>query len=721
MFAQETKTNKKRGMTTAVILVLLAIISVLFYSLIATLKESAHMAGRYSRISILANIADAAGVVGLNELDAQLADTNSKIFKAIYEIPVSDKPVPLGQVFKYKASDFKCLQEIADQYPGTKVDITIEIKYLRELSGQDSVAKINGEKIGLAEVTAKASNSVYGASQTVREKRNIKITCNAVPVLSRFTFFLRSANSGTNKVKINISGKSEDSSASFNLVEVQEDGKKFKGGKPVIINNKASDKIGWIFLGGGENPKVPILVNLAGGNTQYGEAHHLHPSIYVNEEVGKKGKGVNDDMTSPYDVSKDTVGFYESGFCSDLYAPPASESGLSGIINTICNPGTGPGASGAAYSSVFHFFDGADTHRNRENVMLGNVYRAYVALGVFQCQKQSSGGWKTVGFFPYNPNMTPQTTLPSPGNSPTDASGNPISNLSPVKFAQYLFDLNDKPGSGSDRDYTKAMSNVRIDWYYNSAIALSGIKPSQLNPDEKNSWGSMLPEELAKNTKSFVDYDKSLNDFCFETNYFMNEATSRQTIVINDSKSSDKFWEETKKTKKLNLNKVVIFNCDTTIPPIDDIERGGIIICKGTITVNNIKFKYKDFDSNIKSQKNQIASSLLTIISMGSDSEVPKIVVEGSPVCAHLIALGKKNNKIEGEIDIKNISNFELYGAMATNKITPKDFTIGGKIQYNPMLYPNPNEPDGISYLVNPNAYSINLMPEIAEWAVTIE
>lgn len=714
-------------MTTAFIIGLLTIIFILFYSLVNMLKQEAHMAGRYSRISVLANVADAACAIGLNELDAQLVDQESELFKALYKIDTKGKTVyKLSDVTKdpieYTQDKFKELKAITDLYPGTQAKITLEVKYIREFPEAEGIVKNDKEKMGLAVVTARAWNASWNASQMIREKRIIKITCNAVPVLSRFSVFLRQANIAPVEVDLN----AEKVSTAFNIVEVKEDGSGTIGGKPVTVLNDNGGKIGWVFLGGAEKPQTPILLNIAGGYTPIGEGHHLNPNIYTNTEIGNNGHGVNSDgLSNPVD---DTAGHYESGFCTEFYnvTDNGRDIGLKPRINAICNTNPSSGGGLNAPSSVFHFFDSAASAKINNNIMMGNVYRAYGVLGVFQCQKSSGGGWQTVGFFDYvdaKGNYSCPSGVPYPGNVlPNPAPTNPQPLLSDQDLARYLFNLTGY-GTGGNTDYKRAMSDVRVDYYFNSARLFKNIG-DKLVPDAANGYCSMIPDDdyFVKQVAKIVDAkDKatgksySLNKFAFEPGYFCG-PNGRETISIkkgsNFKKAHDDFFKEVVQNGKLKLNKVVYFEDKVEIPPITDVERGGIIVAAGDITVDKIVFKGRaDF-----TQIDKMASAMLTIVSLGG-----KITIKGNgPVCAHLVSLTRRSGKIEGEITLEG-GTLDIFGGMAANKITPKDFNKGGKIDFNPLQFPDPEEKDQKSYLCNEYAYSINLMPQIYAWAVTSE
>jgi len=398
--------NRRRGMATAVVIGLFMVIFVLFYSLSNTLRQEAYLAGRYSQISVLANLADAGAAIGLNELEAQLKDKKSKVFQALYGLDTKGKVISklseaTGETINFSHSDFKELNDMVKNVPGAKVNIFIEIRYLREFLPEGSIVNNSREKIGVAEVISKAYNS--SVSQTIREKRNIKVTCSALPVVSRFSFYLKEANSlpFNQDVPLKINNATKKPSSEFNLVEVKEDGSNSFKGFPVIVKSSGTET-GWIFLGGkanGASPSDPILLNIAGGATELGEDHHLFritnapppASCYLNKNAGKSGHGVKGN-----NPELDEAAFYDVGFSDDIITCNNVIALNSVIANYVSSTDKTPDK---AFSSVFHFFGSAKNPGSQSNnVMLGNVWRAYGTLGIFRCDKQGAN-YVNAGFF----------------------------------------------------------------------------------------------------------------------------------------------------------------------------------------------------------------------------------------------------------------------------------------------------------------------------------
>lgn len=744
--------GNKKAMTTAIMIGLFMVIFILFYSLSNTLRQQAYTTGRYSQVSMMANLADAGCAMGLNELEAQLNDQKSKVFQALYSIDTKGKVVSklsekTGEKIEYTHKDFKALDDIVKTLPDAKVNITIEIRYLREFLPEGHILNNDREKIGVAEVIAKAHNSIV--SQTIREKRNIKITCSALPVVSRFSFYLREANMTplNQKVPLTINGASKKPSSAFNLIEVKENGSGSFNGNPVIIKNSAAGEHGWVFLGGkanGAKPEDPILVNLAGGATELGEDHHLFrvnapppASCYLNKNAGNSGRGVKGN-----NPAADEAAFYDVGFSDDLIACDNLVN-LNSLVNEF-KPQTAT-ANDKAYSSIFHFFGSAKDDNNKNNVMLGNVWRAYSVLGIFRCDKQG-GNFGNAGFFRCLGSSDYANEWAKAKNGPCgcdycDAIANtgsnnppkpstllssdpwPPNNHNPItteQYAMWKFDLK------TYQEYCDAMSQIKVDNYFESSEFNRDDYKELLKPDDKNHYCSVIPgskanSEFFKNVVKYQDYaeDQSLNDFGFTNRYF--SSVGRMTMRITKKSEADEFWKESLQGGVLKLGKVVVFADDLTIPVISDIERGGIIVCEKDITIQKIDFKgRKDF-----SQKDKLALGLLTVVSLGG-----KITIKGGPICAQLVSLQKDASgaAVNGEIVLETKS-LDIFGGMAVNKIKLSDFLNMQKkgdgnlssIEYNPMLYPNPDEAGRGSYLTNEYAYAINLMPTIEEWTVTSE
>ncbi|HNY11797.1 MAG TPA: hypothetical protein PKK26_09435 [Candidatus Wallbacteria bacterium] len=762
---------RKNGMTTAIIVAMVAIISILFYSLSSLLRQEAHLAGRYSRISVLANIADAACAIGLNELEAQLNDQNSKLFTAIYQKDLNGQIIPTlfgkGNELTYTPANYPLLKEIVDQYskmyPGIKVTIKIEVKYLREFSDIAPIAlKNSAEKQGVAEVTARAWSDAMNVSQTIREKRAIKLTCSALPVVSRFSFFLRDAFK-QDKINKDITiampdGGKENPCGAFNLIQVNENGTPAPDGMPVIVRNTNGGQTGWVFLGSGgneTNQKKPILINIAGGAKETGEDHHLFrvsapppASCYLNKSVGNAGKGKQ--------KPDDEAAFYESGFSDDLVSQNSDQLvGLNSVVDIYCRKGSSTSSSASAIkalSSVFHFFDSPDApggNGNINNVMLGNVYRAFATLGIFRCDK-SGGNFNRAGFFKFidsgthkmlwdtgDANHSPAKNgepAPCTCNHCTDPTNypNPVPGhknvifLTDEQYAMWSFGL-DWP------NFQNAMSDIKYNTYIHSAypVSTTGGIPEDVEkmfePKLANKYNSIIPKDDATFTKNIVkgyaDITEDLNKMKFIKTYF----NERQTMLVSKDEQKD-FWDEVVKGGKLTLNKVVVFDkdVDVEIPVITDIERGGIIVSQKSVKIKKIDIKDRKSirDGKTLKEKSALAASLLTIVSLGD-----KIIVDGNPVCAHLVSLYDKKGAIEGSLTVTDPQKtVDIFGGIAVNSIKLDEFTGMRKnasgspiIEYNPILYPDPDPKTKASYLTNEFAYSVNMMPTIQEWTVTSE
>jgi len=765
--------SAKKGMTSAIIIVMIAIISILFYSLSNLLRQEAHLAGRYSRISVLANIADAACAIGLNELEAQLNDQNSKLFMAIYQKDLNGQIIPLlfgkGNELTYTPDNYPLLKEIVDQYlkmyPGIKVTIKIDVKYLREFSDIAPIAiKNSAEKQGVAEVTARAWSDTMNVSQTIREKRAIKLTCSALPVVSRFSFFLRDAfrPEAVNKdIPIEMpDGGKEMPSTAFNLIQVNENGTAAPDGMPVIVRNSNGGQTGWVFLGAGgndANQKKPILINLAGGAKETGEDHHLFrvnapspASCYLNKSVGNAGKGKHD--------ANDEAAFYEAGFSDDLVSSSINDLvGLNPVVEVYGRKGSSTGSSSGsggaavkALSSVFHFFDSPDApggNSNLNNVMLGNVYRAFAMLGIYRCEKSGSN-FNNAAFLRYMDQNTHKDLWDGDGSNSPAKAGKPTNNcrcatcdpsntspastctapvpLTNLQKALYAFGL-DWP------NFVNARSDIRHNTYIHSAYPVSstgGIPESiekMFEPKSANKYNSIIPKDDATFTKNivkgYVDITEDLNKMKFVKAYF----NERQTMLVSKDEQKD-FWDEVIKGGKLTLNKVVVFDkdVDVEIPVITDIERGGIIVSQKSVKIKKIDIKDRKSirDGKTLKEKSALAASLLTIVSLGD-----KIIVDGNPVCAHLVSLYDKSGTVSGSLSVTDPQKtIDIFGGVAVNSIKLDEFVGLRKnasgspiIEYNPILYPDPDPATKASYLTNEFAYSVNMMPTIQEWTVTSE
>lgn len=787
--------RSRNGMAAALILAMLAVISILFYGLAALLKQEAHVAGRYSRISVLANIAEAACAIGLNELDAQLADHHSKLFMALYGVDAKGITIPklsqeTGEKLDFGPDDYPLLKELIGSYspmfPGLKASINIEIKYIRQFDPLPSVRSNPVEKLGLAEITAKAWIPSQNMSQTVREKREIKMTCHALPVVSRFTFFLRSAfrPEGMNK---NISlrmpeGNLENPCVSLNRIQVNENGSPPAEGFPVIVRNSNGGQTGWVFLGAGGNAdhkKKPILITVAGGAQETGEDHHLFrvnapppASCYINKNAGNNGHGLR------HESSSDEAAYYEAGFSDDLVSSQSEAIlGLNSVVAQYCleKPSGqadhcgGPGGGVKAHSSVFHFFDSPGGNGTAGGVMLGNVYRAYAALGVYRCVKEG-GNFKRAGFLRFMGHAEHCELWEGTGGT---ASGDPHSGHSmggghaghampppdPADHSQHWAGAKDgepapNPPDGSvfipqwknpdlqyamwsfglGPEYSKyqaVMSDIRYDTYIHSAypVPLTGGVPEAVEkifePTTKNCYNSMIPADDRTFTnnvvKGYVDFTGDLNGMKFTAKYF----NDRRTVLVKKGEQKE-FWNGVISRGTLDLKKVVVFEDDVEIPAISDIECGGMIVGRKNVKIKKIELRDRKSlrDGRNIDDKNRLARSALTIASTGG-----KIIIEGNPVCAHLVSLCDAGGSVAGSLSLADPQRtVDIFGRIAVNSIDLEDFSGLRKnrdglpmIEYNPILYPDPGQREKAGYLTNEFAYCVNMMPTVQEWAVTSE
>lgn len=760
----------RRGLSSMVVIGFTVVIFILFGRLITMLKQEAYMASHFHKRGILANLADGGASVGLNVLELQFADPKSETFKTLSD-PKNVDPNKILEFDIYPKGPYplKCLEELVAKYPGTSLTVRAKVKYLRPFPNKiEGLTTINKEKIGQLEVISSAQYDTEFTKykQVVREGREIKITCQALPVFSRFSFFLQEANKTSKPEKYGDLEYSKEG----NVVDQSEDGKA-SGQQPLVIASGMSGPFGdikrrgWVFLGGGEKPKIATLVTLAGGKTNIGEAHHLNPDLYQNEgqrdlngwqgyvrPLSMQPNNViqSNEFAHPDNDPKNltagqligTVGLFDSGHCKELWdlASKSFQSGglnLAEVIKKLSNAKEADGA----FSNCFRLFGAADgvkevdTNRMPGYVIMGNVWRGFTQIGCFQFDDASkpTSGWEITGFWPF---------LDSEGFKQlyTKFFDNQDPNFDPdklpleMKNLYYAFNSagltnhwGNPAGSKPNLDeaykhYLLLMSWLPIEPYANSSsltnalidakIAPDGAKPKDWGASDEVQWGSVLPsKDKAKNLMEKVDrdYTKTLNAFALpDEGYFKDRETIRYKGE-NATKDFESYFKEHLKGGKLTYGKFIVIEAEkVTIPDIDEVEKGGVIVVKGDIDIGKLG---KDVD--LSSSIDEKCDALFTVVSLGGT-----IRLNGKNVNASVVALGQKEK--DGPITgtIENNETCSVFGNLVTRELDPaKVAKKGGLVTYNPALSP---ETDG-SYLTNDHAFCINQMPKINFWEIKAE
>lgn len=790
----------RRGLSSMIVIGFTMVIFICFARLIYMLKEGAFMASHFHRRGILANVADGGAAVGLNVLDRLFGDPTSEPFKSLTE--EGNYKDRVFDIYPKGAFPIKCLDELVAKYPGCSLEVKARVFYLQpfgECFEPGIMTQIPKEKIGVLEVSSSASFASPKYKQIVRERRWVKITCQALPVFSRFSLFLQEANKTSTPKKYD----KLDYSKEWNRIAVSEAGT--ADGEPLVVANGATGpfgdfkKRGWVFLGGGEKPQQAILLGLAGGKTKIGEAHHLFPDIFQNNGYrseafygkswadlipelipdSEENKSINRDKAHPVYKEENkwyedmTVGFFDSGHCKELCDIPELGS-LLAYIDEVCNckggggSGGGGGSATPPLSSAIHIFGAADgvgecdttpTPPGPGNIVMGNVFRAYAQIGVFQFYVPTEsggrpgGGWDITGFWPFlGEDSLVSFFEPLLQKWNKDSQNDTKSNQhNPLAYAFWIgeqfYKYNPKNGSydsnkmiqaGYDvkhafMHYANLMSFMIFDPYANSSslrakLWEAKIAPKTLDPDwgkdEECKWGSVLPtKDKAKGLieREERDFTKSLNNFFLPLKYF----TIRETVRYKGESAQKDFealFKEHIKGGELDYGKFIVVLGDVNLPDIDTVKKGGVICATGKISIGKIGPA-----SDTASSMDDRCRKLLTIISLGGG-----ITLRGGPVNAELVCLGSPDDKsmergagktpmpfngaIQGTVDLQ--SKVEVTGSLACRELPPDQVAKkGGSITYNPALSPE-NE---AGYLSNNQAFCINLMPKIEEWEVKAE
>ncbi len=731
--------KSKTGFASVLVIGFVVVLFIMFGRMMFLMKQEAFMASHFHRRAILSNIAEAGSSCGLNALEVMLNDPKHPLYKELsdpknlkYKWDLATPIYPSGEY------SIPCLDELLAKYPGTKLEVKAVVKYLTKFDPiknpdnypgmYDNLKYINKEKIGGLEVVATATLGVQ--KQVVREGRNLKVTCNVLPVLSRFSLFVQKSFKNGDIQKLS-TGK-EQYVKNFNLIESDEKGS-LKKGKPVILaSGKKNYKTnGWIFMGQGDSKDdIKIISNLSGGSSPVvGETHHIQPDIYKNDgsrggnkvsfggSYGGWSGATYSKPTDPGDTSyhpTDTAGFFDSGMCSDLnkFQAPLDPLGM-GFMYTM---NAKKGSTSAPLGSVFKFYgttNEPDVNMNMPYMMMGNVYRSYVQIGVFQFDKDPAKGWTTTGFFPYLPQNQFATFFDKLDKKvqqiyqQQSQSNSTNTSLTWEQLLHHALTTKMKLDKNSYPLYQKFMSNIVPELFISSAASQIQTEYSRgkLLPKKENDWGSIIPQNAMNMDQ---DFDKTLNTFFLTKEYF----DKRETLHFDGKKAKKDFLKYLKKhiiSGKLELGKVVVVDAPSiTLPSISDIGRGGMIVCTGDIEVNTIDCQSSTMTPETK------ALQLLSIVSLGG-----KIEVKGKKINASLIALGEPKQHPDESKDslFKTSSKFEIFGNVVCGRVDPENLSRkGGKIKYNTLLSPSKDNKD--SYLFNDYAYCINLMPQITYWEV---
>lgn len=788
----------RHGLSSMVVIGFLAVLFILFSHMVLLMKQEAYMASHFHKRGILANIADAGAACALNALDLLLADPSSDLFKQLADpktvVEGKTEDLDVIQIYPGGKYNLASLDEILAAYKPLPItlDVKAQIRYLRRFenpyrneTGDIKATNFDNEctakeKIGILEVVSTAR--LNPMQQIVREQREVKVTCNALPVTSRFNLFIeKSFKDGESMKFVDFQDQSatgypelypvpdmKEATTTWNRVEVKESGGKSKGGEVLnLANGTTPGSKGWIFMGGGDKPARAIIHALAGGRSDTGDGHFLQPDLYLNPgfpgffgKVDFPGSSkVQSGRTHAHPIVEydgtntptDNAGFFDSGHCADLADFNKKQNLLLDNWLKINASKDNQGTADSAFASIIRLFGPAtgtsDVDANHSYIIMGNVWEAHSMIGAFQFGTKKNltnpGRWDLTGFFPYMQNLSVfksmcRMIIESFKGKDLEAIGDIRKFLAARPITAWIQAVEDLRLDPDDRFYVTTTG----DWpAFEKEIKWPEVYQQY---DEFSSRPCLFPYSrfagsLAPAHKEAIYQGKETPEKENEWASLLPEKTNSafmQTTREFDKSLNGFYFPLTYFTDRCTFH----FKGDDAVKKFDeyfkDHNPGNTLKLGKFLLVEAARIQIPSVNK-IEQGGVICCTGDIDVNKIGHDTGDDKeeglgqslltlislggTITVGGEVQASIISLGKPNGKVPtGNVEVK--SKLDLKGNIVAGNLDAENISrYGGTLTYNKVLSPEHKLDNSASYRVNDYAYVSNLMPRIFRWEVKAE
>ncbi|HNY10564.1 MAG TPA: hypothetical protein PKK26_03135 [Candidatus Wallbacteria bacterium] len=506
------------------------------------------------------------------------------------------------------------------------------------------------EKYGM--IVFQVDVEFYSIRRTLTVKKQFKLVNILPKALRFFTLFVKTIPNGTD----------------LNGLLTNKEGKIISG-KPLVLYNGAFNReqsplnLGIIFLGN-TPASTPINLRLSHGSAidGAGELFQLNEDFYIDPHYKSR--------YSPFTNFR--IGHLDYGICTDMAKMP--QYGISGNL---------------AGTSILKLFGTASNPSPTR--VLGNVFRSYLKLSVYQDLKTS--GKEYMCEIPFLD--TPADFVnPAKGAVPIAEKGEtPPQKRTGLDIARKIFPS--YYGGMKLFNAYKMYMNQIIDWepynysLYNKIKDKHGLFCDQnkipdlitrLFPESFNNFGG---KPCRPADSEFTNDD--LRKFIVDDKYILPYISFRYPGNGDFEKFKSRFIETAADGKNtLKLGMVVLFDASVTLPAMT-VARGGIIVCrKGNIIVSG------DIVND------PVYRQSLTLIALEGD-----IIINANRFDGIIISMGEGSKFIPQKF-------LNINGGLAVNSLDfQKLASLGGNIAYNTYQSLPQNDP---------GFYYASIQPDVRNW-----
>lgn len=640
----------------------LIIMSILGFALFRTMSERSYFVNAHSILILMDTAAKEVAEVVSSSISKSMSDTDSDLFKQLLEAEANFKPIAItGKDSEWKNSyAFTGQKEFAEIAPSVAAKFTF-ISLLDE-SGE---WKDEREKQIQLDIDV---NLTYGKlgfrafSRNYHFSRICRIQCNSLPVISKFTLFIKTP------------AETDEKNEGYNCYSNFNYGSPSKSSQvlPIVLFNnpdvKSTDitESGYVFIGGKKDIQLHVT---SGSDPNYGEYFQ-----FFNINSSKKGTPVftvnklpsTSAFTSSVDISQDTglkgklgiqgaiFGFYTL----DKSSPPNDMNFHNSLEKFF------PSSKSRTMNSSFLHLFGNLKHISA-TVVLGNVYRVFPQYTYLTADLDNDGKYECTW-----------SILRSPAEYQT-TGGSTVDFWDTIRLPKMLYvkrstDKYDLDGTlllqsiFMTRLQYDAMASRLVTEEYNRAYEYLKDNSSKIPPEVD--YKKMTGKEVLQTGENFKITKKSDSKTIFEGNLnnisSKNIISNRISVVVNDQ---NEFNQTYINNKKLNMfGQVVFIDGPITIPSGITIQTSGTIIANGDITISGNITRENDLSK---------ATPILNLVTVKKNCS---IVLSGinQQVYANLVAL-------EGTVKISRSDNrAKIFGGIAVDTLSPDDWKSGAEINF---------------------------------------
>ena len=595
-------------------------------------------------------------------LRKECTDSDSNIYKTLTETSCAEL---IGKSLAITLNA-EAAEELTKNGAGS-LSATITVKEAQLLADAitSSLCADPLEKLLIIEV--KARGEYRALSRTLSESREILVQSDLLPLLSKFTLFVKepetsdATNPGYNLFANDINGKPDTVNAPAD-----------KNYLPLVLYNHGEtlaklsydlEDNGWIYLGGNQDVQLNLT---SGADYQYGQYFHFYD--FLEADQSKQAAFINDAppsfFNSTYSYDGKNYEFFLKhviyGYFTIDAGSPAGSMNKNSMLDRYLGDGT------TMRSSVLHLYGSAICPSPTR--VFGRVYQSYpIYSGV---TVDVDGDKKRDGLLTLLPaiedgdfsSLVTKTQIPSSIANLTNKSVDIQIDTDNVTYEKMF---------GDESTYQDYMSTVIDSEPYNRSIdymmAKGEFPPKTHVLDEDNDYpndGAEVKLEVETNGKSSSYFAGDLADIesdHLKSRSFLHFATSEEfkKACLNGS------------TLTLN-NQVYVKSGQLELPDNLHVTKGGVIICEESISFDGVTC--------------QEGERLALVSLKGNISSAFNHSSEANPAEVSLVAL-------EGRIgSTEKLHPFCVKGTVAAKKMEPRDIQAGGMI-----VYPIKNNPTAAS------------------------